>query len=494
MRLYKPAFFLLAFLLFTTSIIAQQGNAPALPETAAGQRVAAYLKAFNSGDEQLMRAFFAENVAARALARRSIDERLGVYRQMRTNMETITPRRILEARADLVSVLVETKKGGWFEMGFQFEEAAPHKFMGLRVEESDASPQQQGGAQPRAQETPETPLTEAEALALIEKRLNELIAADEISGAVLITKGAAPLLQKAFGLASREYNVPNRLDTKFNLGSINKIFTQIAIGQLVEQGKLSFDDKLGKHLPDYPNRDAAAKVTIRHLLDMASGIGDFFGPEFQDTPKDRLRSIKDFLPLFATKPLLFEPGTKQRYSNGGYIVLGAIIEKVSGQDYYEYVREHIFKPAGMQNSDWYEADIPTPNLATGYTREGMEGRGARRTNIYMQPAKGSPAGGGHSTAEDMLKFALALQTGKLRLPDFKKTAAEGNQTSHTGKPAPFSGIGVAGGAPGINAFLIAAGADNNSSPYTIIVMSNYDPPSAENLGKQIRGWLKRVKN
>lgn len=495
MRLHKPAFLWLAFLLFATTVMAQQGSAPALPETPAGQRVAAYLKVFNSGDEQLMRAFFAENVATRALARRSVEDRLGIYREMRTNMETMTPRRVLEARADFVSVLVETKKGGLFEIGFQFEQDAPHKLIGLRVEEADSPQQQQGGA-PAKQETPETPLTEAEALSLIEKRLNELIAADEISGAVLITKGAAPLLQKAFGLASREHNVPNRMDTKFNLGSINKIFTQIAIGQLSEQGKLSLDDKFGKHLPDYPNRDAAAKVTIRHLLDMASGIGDFFGPEFQDTPKDRLRSVKDFLPLFAGKPLMFEPGTKQRYSNGGYIVLGAIIEKVSGQDYYEYVREHIFKPAGMQNSEWYEADIPTPNLATGYTREGMEGKRARRTNIYLQPAKGSPAGGGYSTAEDLLKFSLALQTGKLRLPDFRTTAAAaaagGNQNSHTGKPAPFPGIGVAGGAPGINAFLVAAGAESNNA-YTIIVMSNYDPPSAEKLGKEIRGWLKRVK-
>jgi CubicO group peptidase (beta-lactamase class C family) len=490
MRLHKPAFFLLAFLLFATPVMAQQGDAPLFPETPAGQRVAAYLKAFNSGDEQVMRAFLTENVAPRALQRRSVDERIGVYKQMRANMEALTPRRVLEARADFVSVLVETKKGGLFEIGFQFEQDAPYKLLGLRVEERDA-PEQQGGAQPK-QETPETPLTEAEALTLIEKRLNELIAADEISGVVMITRGTAPLLQKAFGLASREYNVPNRMDTKFNLGSINKIFTQLAVGQLVEQGKLSFDDKLGKHLPDYPNRDAAAKVTIRQLLDMASGIGDFFGPEFQDTPKDRLRAIKDFLPLFASKPLLFEPGTKQRYSNGGYIVLGAIIEKVSGQDYYEYVREHIFKPAGMQNSDWYEADIPTPNLATGYTREGMEGKSARRTNIYMQPAKGSPAGGGYSTAGDLLKFSLALQTGKLRLADFKRPAAEGNQTSHTEKLAPFPGIGVAGGAPGINAFLVAAAAES-SSPYTIIVMSNYDPPSAENLGKEIRGWLKRVK-
>jgi CubicO group peptidase (beta-lactamase class C family) len=489
MSLKKTSHVCLAILLLAASVLAQNADTASLPNTPAGQRVAAYLKAFNSGDEQLMRAFFAENVSQAALARRSIDERVGIYREMRGNMETIELRRVMETREDAVTVLIRTKKGEWFEIGFQFEAEAPHKLLGLRVEERDAPP----GAQQNSQasvEAPATALTEAEALALVEKRLNELVAADEFSGAVLVAKGERPVLQKVYGLASLEYSVPNRLDTKFNLGSINKIFTQVAIGQLVEQGKLSFDDHLGKHLPDYPNRVAAEKVTIRQLLDMASGIGDFFGPEFMDMPKDRLRTIKDFLPLFAGKPLEFEPGTKHQYSNGGYIVLGAIIEKVSGQDYYQYVREHIFKPTGMQNTDWYEADLPTLNMASGYTREGMGGQHARRNNLYTRPAKGSPAGGGYSTAEDLLKFALALQSGKLRIPDFRKPAGGETQNSHPGNMAVFPGLGIAGGSPGINALLLV-GADQG---YTVIVMSNYDPPSAEAVGKQIRDWLKRVKN
>jgi CubicO group peptidase (beta-lactamase class C family) len=278
--------------------------------------------------------------------------------------------------------------------------------------------------------------------------------------------------------------VPNRLDTKFNLGSINKVFTQIAIGQLAEQGKLSIDDKLGKHLPDYPNREAAEKVTIRQILDMKSGIGDFFGPEYQATPKDRLRTVKDFLPLFASKPLQFEPGTKQQYSNGGYIVLGAIVEKLSGKDYYDYVRENIFKRADMQNTDWYESDIVTTNLASGYTRE-RDSKAARRNNFYSRPAKGSPAGGGYSTAPDLLKFVVALREGKLRVPDFRN-----QQNLPDAKAGRFGGFGIAGGAPGINAALEA----DEVRGYSIIVMSNYDPPSAEKMARQIRGWISRVKN
>ena len=156
-------------------------------------------------------------------------------------------------------------------------------------------------------------------------------------------KDDKPIFSKAYGLASKENKTPNNPDTKFNLGSINKIFTRIAIGQLVQQGKISFDDKLGKYLPDYPNRDAAEKVTIRHLITMKSGIGDFFGEKFVRCRRINCRKNSDFIPLFADKPLAFEPGTKEQYSNGGYILLGAIIEKVTGKSYYDYVRENIFK-------------------------------------------------------------------------------------------------------------------------------------------------------
>jgi D-alanyl-D-alanine carboxypeptidase len=459
------------------SAIVQADKPVEPPDTPPGRIVKAYVKAFNSGDEQAMRDFFANNVSASSLAQRPIEARLEVYREMRGNMGAIEIRRVLAARDDEVVVLVQTKRGDWFEFGFQFDTAPPHKLMGLRVQDSAAP-----AASVEVDSLPAT-MTEAQLVETLDKHLSQAVAADEFSGTVLVAKKDSPLFQKAYGLASKEYNVPNRVDTKFNLGSINKIFTQIAIGQLVEQGKLSFDDKLGRHLPDYPNRDAAEKVTIRQMLDMKSGIGDFFGPEFEATPKNRLRTVKDFLALFANKALQFEPGTNQRYSNGGYIVLGAIVEKVSGQDYYDYVREHIFKPADLQNTDWYEADIVTANLASGYTTEGSA-KGARRNNFYSRPAKGSPAGGGYSTAPDLMKFVAALREGKLRVPDFR------NQQSPGQAPARFRGLGIAGGAPGINAALEA----DEDRGYTIIVMSNYDPPSAERVARQIRGWIGRVKN
>ncbi len=476
-------------LLVVVSCIVQVPQSTVLPDTPQGRLVADYVKAFNSGDEKAMGEFITSNVAASALQQRPLDKRLEVYREMRGNIGTLDVRRVVSAKDNEVVVLARTKEGEWRELSFMLEPTPPHKLMGIRVQDAEA-PSTGGGDKAPAPATPAT-MTEAELVESLDKQLSQVVAADEFSGTVLVAKKDNVVFQKAYGLASKEYNVPNRLDTKFNLGSINKTFTQVAIGQLAEQGKLAFDDKLGKYLPDYPNHEAAEKVTIRQLLEMKSGIGDFFGPEFEAMPKDRLRTLKDFLPLFANKPLQFEPGTKQQYSNGGYIVLGAIIEKVSGQDYYDYVRQHIFKVAGMNNTDWYEADVTTPNLASGYTREGMADRATdlRKNNFYTRPAKGSPAGGGYSTAGDLLKYAATLRDGRLSVPNFRQPASTDQKGSGDAKRPHFAGLGIAGGAPGINAVLEA----NEATGYTVVVMSNYDPPSAEKVAKQIRAWISQIK-
>ena len=351
------------------------------------------------------------------------------------------------------------------------EPQTPHGIADIRVKPASA-PGEKSGERGNSPEPSKEKLSEAGMIEHLNAMIDKRVADDSFSGVVMIAKDGKPIFQRAVGLASKSYNVPNRIDTKFNLGSINKLFTRIAISQLIEQGKLSLDDTIGKHLPDYPNKEAAEKVTIKHLLDMQSGIGDFFGPKFEATPKNRIRSIKDYLPLFADQPLKFEPGTSRAYSNGGYIVLGAIIEKVTGQSYYDYVRERIFKPAGMENTDSYEVDVVTPNLAMGYRRDA---NGVRVSNVYTTPARGSSAGGGYSTAEDLLKFTIALRTNKLLSEAQTKRTLPG-------------GLGVAGGAPGINAEL-----EIDPGGYTVIVLSNYDPPSAANISQQIRKWIASIR-
>jgi D-alanyl-D-alanine carboxypeptidase len=313
-------------------------------------------------------------------------------------------------------------------------------------------------------------LPESEIVAALKKELAAQAAADELSGVVLLAKDGKPLFRQAYGMADLGLKVPNNPQTKFNLGSINKMFTRTAVEQLALDGKLSLDDTIAKWIPDYPDPDVAAKVTVRQLLEMRSGLGDIFTPEFQAAAKDRFLKPRDLFPMFTGKPLLFEPGTSRSYSNAGYVVLGAIVEAASGQDYYDYVREHIYKPAGMVDSDSWDLDVPVPNRAVGYTKRGPRGLapgGSRRSNLFITAFKGSPAGGGYSTLDDMLRFDTALRTGIL-FKDGRKT----------------TGLGAAGGAPGCNALL-----EQMPDGYTLIVLSNYDPPVAEKLGEKVRGWF-----
>jgi D-alanyl-D-alanine carboxypeptidase len=307
----------------------------------------------------------------------------------------------------------------------------------------------------------------------IKDYLADQMLSDAFSGVVMLSRNGQIIFSGVYGSASKEYGVPNALDTRFNLGSINKLMTRIAIMQLVEQHKLSYDETLGAVLPTYPNKDAATHVTVRELLEMSSGIGDFFGPPYEAMPKNRLNTLAAYLPLFASKPLAFRPGTKSQYSNGGYVVLGLMIERRSGLSYYDYVKTHIFSPAGMTASGWFERDATTSGIASGYTKDGANGpTHVWCNNIYTTPQRGSSAGGGYASAPDLLKFAAALESGTLLDARDTATVLRG-------------GIGVAGGAPGINADVEI----DPSSGYVLVVLSNYDPPSAERVAATIRGYI-----
>src|SRR5258705_9931281 len=204
--------------------------------------------------------------------------------------------------------------------------------------------------------------TDAEIVKETQTYLEQAVAEDYFSGGALIARDGKPIFEKAYGLANKRSNTPNNVKTKFNLGSINKSFTSVAIAQLAQQGKLSFNDPIGKYLPDYPNKTVAAKVTIHQLLTHTSGMRSYFNDEFMKR-RASLRTLADLLPFFFNDPLDFEPGEKMQYSNSGYVVLGLIVERLTKQSYFDYVREHIFKPAGMKNTDSYELEQKVSNLA-----------------------------------------------------------------------------------------------------------------------------------
>ena len=163
---------------------------------------------------------------------------------------------------------------------------------------------------------------------------------------MLLAKDGKPIFTGAYGMADREKKIPNTLNTKFRIGSMNKMFTAVSILQLVEAGKISLSDPVGKYLADYPNKDIATKVTIQQLLTHTGGTGDFFGPQF-DAHRLELKTLQDYLKLYGERAPEFEPGSRWEYSNYRFLMLGVIVERVSGKSYYDYVSENIYKPAGM---------------------------------------------------------------------------------------------------------------------------------------------------
>ena len=443
------------------------------PDTPAGHRAAGYIEAFNSGREDAVRAFIEANVAQASLAQRPVAERLAIYREMRDEHGTLTPVRLLEAGDDRIRVLAHTGHGADLDITFLLEPTAPHMLMGLRVEQGEPEDEAAAAA-------PATPLSDDQAVQAWSAHLDSLARADAFSGAVLVAKGDAIFFRAAYGQASRADRIANRADTRFNLGSINKIFTKLAIAQLVEQGKVKLDDTIDHYLPGYP-KAAASKVTVRQLLDHRGGVGDIFGDAYDRADKTRLRRVADWIPLFRDQPLAFELGTRQQYSNGGYVLLGAIVEKASGEDYYDYVRRHIYEPLGMKASGHFASDEHLENLASGYTRQRLPGvvpeASGWADNRPTRPMRGSPAGGGYSTLDDLLAFTKALRAGRL--------LRAGTRDFADLVPGPNGevGLGIGGGAPGINAAVEVSG------PYTIIVLANLDPPAAERAAAKLRRGL-----
>jgi D-alanyl-D-alanine carboxypeptidase len=320
-----------------------------------------------------------------------------------------------------------------------------------------------GGEPPRP-----SPISQTELLRRLTKSIDSLATAGQFSGVAVLAKNGVAVFQRATGMADRERGIAINPETAFNLGSINKAFTQIAILQLRAAGKLDLDSTLATYWPDYPNKEVGRRITIRQLLRHSSGIGgNIFDPPAGGKRND-IRALGDFLPLFVNEPLQFEPGSRNAYSNAGYVVLGLLIERVSGNDYYTYVREHIFRPAGMTRTGSFFVDSLPPNTAIGYTRgdENAPANTPLRPNIRDLPGRGSSAGGGYSTAQDLVRFVQALR--EQRIPD--------------GLPA---GIGVAGGSGGINAIVEG----NLPGGYDLIVLTNLDPPAAERVARMTRGWL-----
>jgi CubicO group peptidase (beta-lactamase class C family) len=474
---------LMALVVTATPAIASQKRAAqtsrtvSIPFTPAGSQFARWLRVFNSGDAVEIRRFISEDFAEAALKQRSIEDRLESQLIHFYDTRGYDFRFIEKSTPQEFTGLVQSKLTGlWYRITIKVEskvEPGPYKITEFN---RDLVPRLVGAG--AASKSPATQL-----LPELDALMRKLVAADAFSGAVLVAKNRKPIFAKAYGKASVTYNSLNRPDTKFNLASLNKMFTAVAIAQLAEQGKLAFDDPIAKLLPDYPNKQVAEKVTVHQLLTHTSGMGSYFGEKLIDE-RTKFVKVQDYFSLFVNEPLAFEPGKDWQYSNSGYIVLGAIIEKVSGEDYFDYVSKHIFKPAGMLNTDSYELDRDVPNVATGYTNADRKFQfqlKERRNTLIFQGFKGSPAGGGYSTVGDLLRFSVALREHKLLNAKNVELVTVGKVKG--GRPGEMYGygfevatvngeriVGHSGGALGANAFFDMY----LDSGYTVVVLSNYD--------------------
>jgi CubicO group peptidase (beta-lactamase class C family) len=243
---------------------------------------------------------------------------------------------------------------------------------------------------------------EDEIAAKVDAAIQPRVERDRFSGAVLIAHDGKVLVRRGFGLANREHNVPNTPETRFRLGSITKQFTAMAVLILQEQGKLGVREKVKKYLDDAP--DAWDKVTVHHLLTHTSGVPSF--TDFPDYPKTMTQHMtaEELVARFRDKPLDFPPGTRFHYSNSGYVLLGRLIEKVSGESYEGFLRRQIFTPLKMKNTGFDNPMAVIPHRAAGYARRGPFVVNAPYIDMSIPHA----AGALYSTVDDLYLWSQAL--------------------------------------------------------------------------------------
>jgi D-alanyl-D-alanine carboxypeptidase len=459
----------------TLLAVESQGMVPEVPKTPAGEQFSTWLRAFNSGER-------AQIEEARKLFKDPPGPNIEGDMQFRRMTGGFDLRKIEKSSATRMSGLVQERGSDQFaRFAMVVEENAPHLITEWHLD-AIATPSEFATGR----------LSEPLAIEAAKARIDELAKDDRFSGAVLVTRNGKAIMSGAYGLADREKKIPNSLNTKFRLGSMNKMFTAVSILQLAQAGEIKLSDPFGKFITDYPNKDAAAKVSIEQLLTHTGGTGDIFGPQFQEHRKD-LRTLQDYVNLYGKRDLEFAPGSRWEYSNYGFLLLGVVIERVSGKSYYDYVRENVYTPAGMSSTGSLAEDENVPGRSIGYTSFGGD---TSHPNTDTLPYRGTSAGGGYSTVEDLQRFADALMNHKLLNANYTDLLTTGKVATPRGGKYAFgffddgaeSGarhFGHGGGAPGMNGELQIY----PQSGYVIAVLSNLDPPAASRVSDFIANRL-----
>jgi len=463
---------------------------PALPDTAAGNQLEAYMGVLNVGDRARLEEFVREYFSPVGPGGGDINDRIKSQVRFYNTVRGLNLFRVMESSETAITVVAQlrlTKE--WRQITLMVEENAPHRISGVMIMPTDAPPIEQSIGQ--GDETLQQ---------VIDAYARGLLDADRFSGVVVVAEKGEPIFEAAYGIANKEQNIPIRLETRFSVASVGKIFTALAIAQLVDTGRLSYSDTIDRYLTDYPDA-VAQQVTIDHLLTHRSGIADFFADEegFAKVQESN-DPQQDYLSLFVNEPLHFVPGTRFEYSNSNYILLGAIVEKVSGQTYADYVDTHIFAPAGMSETVFSAEEVDINLIAHGYTELDTQGEmtvGVRRSAAAYEPATASAAGGVYTTAADLLRFDRSLRAHQLlspaatdqllipRVDDDRPGYRYGYGFSiREADDEPI--VGHSGGFPGVDAQFEMYW----ESGYTVIVLSNYELVS-EPIARYIQQVLSR---
>ncbi|MEZ4869518.1 MAG: serine hydrolase [Caldilineaceae bacterium] len=331
---------------------------------------------------------------------------------------------------------------------------------------------------PKVTQAQATAPTDADLADQIDQMLAAVFPADGPGAAVLVLRDGEVILRKGYGLANVELGVPIAPEMVFRLGSVAKQFTAMAILMLVEEGKLALDDDITTYLPDYPTQGQT--ITVEHLLTHTGGVKDLeFLPARLAVERSDL-AVEELIALFKDEPLDFAPGTAWSYSNSGYILLGAIIEQVSGMSYADFIQQRIFTPLGMTHSYYDDPTLVIPGRVAGYTRTSDGYANA----AYMSMTQPYAAGALASSVDDLAKWDAALYTSKLIKQStlrrmFKSVVLTNGQTPGYGYGW---GVGTYAGHPiqdhngGINGFYTEVMRLSADKVY-IAILSNLENPS-----------------
>jgi CubicO group peptidase (beta-lactamase class C family) len=384
------------------------------PATAAGRALTEWLVAYNTGHEDSLIAF-----ARRAYAKSELEARppgaiargLRLWKQ---NYGAFHLLRVDTSSARAIDAFVRAELTGAIgKVYVEVDSASPHGITGVWLLPFARPPVDLASRHER---------TDAEIAADLRDYAADLASKDVFSGTVMVWRHDSAVFSGAYGYARRQPPVANTLDTRFELASLSKLFTAVAIAQLVAGGKLRFESTLAEVLPDYPNRATAARISIHHLLTHTSGLPDFYRNGKIRQYEDSIRSLRDYWVTFAMDSLWSVPGARFDYSNSNFILLGNVIERLSGMPFEEYVQQFIFAPAGMNRTCYCEPGVegratPYSRYTSGFgpTRRSVPDRWVEVPSGAKRP--GAPSGGGVATAGDIARFGAALLDNRLLSAD-----------------------------------------------------------------------------